>query len=333
MKLTTFVFALSVLWPPALAQRPPATQLKKLEPLIGNWQVSGTLKPTADGEDIPWTAQQSYRWVLRGHFLKEEMIVNLGDAMPAFASISFTGWDDETQGYVSFQVSNDGNLASVETFVADDDTILTARTRLREGQLVVERGVTKLGDGTYRFETQAAIGDGPFFTLLQGSARRTAAAGSALEVEASASMAPPAPEMAVLGKMSGEYRFGPPEVENPWGTATVRLIFGGTVQVHQFRGAQEETVGLRYIAWSPADNCYNAISFVGNGESSKTQLRQVDDRTFVDDGRFVRADQPTFWRLFLTCDAQGSLAQMGIDSSVGTEEAQRLQSVRFRKTR
>ncbi len=326
MKLTTFVFALSVLCPPALAQRPPATQLKKLEPLIGNWQVSGTLKPTADGEDIPWTAQQSYRWVLRGHFLKEEMIVNLGDAMPAFASISFTGWDDETQGYVSFQVSNDGELASVETFVPDDDTILTARTRLREGQLVVERGVTKLGDGTYRFETQAAIGDGPFFTLLQGSARRTAAAGSALAVEASASMAPPAPEMAVLGTMSGEYRFGPPEVENPWGTATVRLIFGGTVQVHQFR-----TI-LRYTAWSPADNCYNAIMLVGNGESSKTQLRQVDDRTFVGDGGFMRADQPTFVRLVWTCNAQGSLAQMEGYMSVGAEEAQR-SSYTFRKIR
>ena len=89
---------------------------------------------------------------------------------------------------------------------------------------------------------------------------------------------------------------------------------------------------LRYTAWSPADNCYNAITFVGNGESNKNQLRQVDDRTFVDDGRFVRADQSTFWRLVLTCNAQGSIAQFDVDSSVGAGEAQR-NSVRFRKIR
>ena len=331
MKLTTLAFALSVLCPAALAQRPPATQLKKLEPLVGDWQTSGTMKLTPDGEDIPWTGRVSSRWVLGGHFLRGEIIADPGEGAPKVAFINFTGWDDETQRYVTFRVSNEGEVFSLETFFPDDDTIVTARTSLRGGQLMVERTVIELGDGTYRIEVQAAMGTGPFFTLRQGSARRTAAAGSALAVEASASMAPPAPEMAVLGKMSGEYRYGPPEVENPSGTATVRMIFGGTVQVHQFR-AQEETNILRYTAWSPADNCYNAITFVGNGESNKNQLRQVDDRTFVDDGRFVRADQPTFWRIVLTCNAQGSIAQFDVDSFVSTEEAQR-DSFRFRKIR
>ncbi len=155
MKLTTLAFALPVLCSPALAQ---ATQLKKLEPLVGDWQISGTLKPTPDEEEIPFIGRVSSRWVLGGHFYRDEWTLDLGEGAPKMAGISFTGWDNETQRYVSFQVFNDGDLASVETFIPDDDTILTARTRLREGQLVVERTVTKLlGDGTQRFETLTAI--------------------------------------------------------------------------------------------------------------------------------------------------------------------------------
>lgn len=103
------------------------------------------------------TATESARWVLDGHYLKQETIVDLGEAIPSIAVMTFTGWDNETQGYVSFQASNDGSLGSVETLIPDDETILSARIRLGEGQLVVERGVTKLANGTYRFATQTAL--------------------------------------------------------------------------------------------------------------------------------------------------------------------------------
>ena len=342
MKLTHLAFAFSILCPTALAQ---ATQLKKLEPLVGDWQISGTFKPTLDGEDIPVTTTASGRWVLGGHFLKQETIVDLGEGMPDIAMITFTGWDNETQRYVSFEVFNDGDLASVETFIPDDDTILTARTRLREGQLVVERSVTKLlGDGTHRFETQTAIGDGPFFTIVQGTARRTSAAGSAQAVEASASFAPPAPEMAVLGKMSGEYRsqgWVPAPVAPEMGitgTHTVRLIFGGTVQEHHVR-IEPGVEAFRYTAWSPADNCYNVIAVRGDIEGDgllyKTQLRQVDDRTFVEGGTLMDAGQLKLARGVLTCDAQGSIAQWVADVFGGTGETQRVYShtLSYRKIR
>ncbi|MEE8282493.1 MAG: hypothetical protein V3R47_03120, partial [candidate division NC10 bacterium] len=107
---------------------------------------------------------------------------------------------------------------------------------------------------------------------------------------------PPAPEMAVLGKMSGEYRF-------PY-TATVRLIFGGTVQeVHfVFVGGPEI---FRYTAWRPADNCYNSIFVTTLVGLFKTQLRQVDDRTFVEGGTLLKEGKIACVRLVLTCDAQG----------------------------
>ncbi len=84
---------------------------------------------------------------------------------------------------------------------------------------------------------------------------------------------------------------------------------------------------------SPADNCYNVITLWINGEFSKKQLRQVDDRTFVEGWRFVRADQPRYTRIVLTCDAQGSIAQGHMDMFVGAGEIQRDLSASFRKIR
>jgi hypothetical protein len=156
--------------------------------------------------------------------------------------------------------------------------------------------------------------------------------------------------MAVLGKMSGEYRFqgrvipapGAPEMEIT-GSDTVRLIFGGTALESHFRievGPDEPDVeAFRYIAWSPADNCYNVIAVRGDVEGDglfyKTQLRQVDDRTFVEGGTLMSAGQLTLMRTVLTCDAQGSIAQWVADAFGGTGEAQRVFShtLSYRKIR
>jgi hypothetical protein len=156
--------------------------------------------------------------------------------------------------------------------------------------------------------------------------------------------------MAVLGKMSGEYRVqgrvipapGAPEMELT-GTDTVRLIFGGTVLEGRFRievGPDEPAIeSFRYIAWSPADNCYNVFAVRGDVEGDglfyKTQLRQVDDRTFVEGGTLMDAGQLKLARGVLTCDAQGSIAQLVADVFGGTGEAQRVYShtLSYRKIR
>ncbi len=133
------------------------------------------------------------------------------------------------------------------------------------------------------------------------------------------SMAPPAPEMAVLGKMSGEYRI------TGGGAITTRLIFGGTVPEWHVRFENLEY--FTYTSWSPADNCYNWI-FVVPG-FPKLQLRQLDDRTFVLGGTIVNA---VFARVGITTDAQGSIEQAVADILDGVGEAQR-SSFRFRKIR
>jgi hypothetical protein len=53
----------------------PAPELKRLEPLVGNWSGSG--KMTEPGNvTSEWTARGTYRWALDGHFLREDFAIN-----------------------------------------------------------------------------------------------------------------------------------------------------------------------------------------------------------------------------------------------------------------
>src|SRR5690606_34502804 len=76
LTLTALCFALAVpaQEDPELAMPEPAPELKKLEPLIGHWQGSGTAR-MGPGEPTPWEAHSSYAWALGGFFVQEDTVV------------------------------------------------------------------------------------------------------------------------------------------------------------------------------------------------------------------------------------------------------------------
>ncbi len=346
MKLTTLAFALSVLCPAALAQEPPApaSQLQKFQPLIGNWEASGTMRATPDAEEIAWTARESYRWVLGGHFVRLDSVVNLGEGMRHFALISFMGWDNENGGYVEFRASGRGEVAARDVHFPNDDTMLTAWTTMMEGQPMVGRSVVRMGDSTYTFEVHAAIGDGPFFTYFRGSAKKTSAVEEAQAVDATMVMAPPIPEMAMFEKMAGEYEVkgsmipasGMPETPIT-GNEVIRLIVGGRLMESHITG--DGAPGMppyelfRYTAWNPVDKCYDSISVDNMGMSGKAQLRALDDRTMVATAAAVMYGQPTVNRTLLTLDAQGRCSAVVVHAIAGAGEPQQTFSATYRKIR
>jgi hypothetical protein len=346
MKLTPLAFALSVLCSAALAQEPaaPASQLQKFQPLIGNWELSGTMRATPDAPETPWTARESNQWALGGHFVHQEVVIKFGGGMPDLAFTNFLGWDNENGGYVSFGAGNQGMVAKNDVHFSDDNTMLIARTAVVEGQLIVEREVVRIGDGTYTFEINTAMGDGPFFTQVQGSAKKASAAGEALLVNAAMSMAPPSPEMAMLEKMAGEYEFkgtmilapGAPAMEIT-GNEEMRMIMGGTVMESHISG--EAAPGMPpyeaygYMAWNPVDKCYDSISVDNMGMSGEVQLRALDDRTMVVTMAAVMNGQPTVNRTLLTLDAQGRCSAVVVHSIAGAGEPQQTFSATYRKIR
>ena len=307
----------------ALAQepQPPASQLQKFQPLIGNWEVSGTTRMTPDAPESPWTARESNEWVLGGHFVHQQVHVNFGDLMPDLAFSNFLGWDNENGGYEMFGAANWGMTSKVDVYFSDDNTMLFSRTSVMEGQLVVEREVIKFGDGGYSFEISTATGDGPFFTQVQGTAKKASAGWEALAVDAAMSMAPPAPEMAAMGKQAGEYTLkgsmipapGAPEMEIT-GTEVMRLIMGGTVLESRVIGdagpGMPPYEAISYTSWNPVDKCYDMVTADNMGMSGTGQLRMIDDRTMVVTAAAVMYGQPSVNRTVVKLNAQGHVSSV-----------------------
>jgi hypothetical protein len=322
----------------------PASQLQKFQPLIGNWELSGTMRPTPDAPEIPWTARESNQWALSDHFVRQDVLVKFDGDMPDLAFTNFLGWDNENGGYVSFGASNQGMVAKNDVHFANDNTMLIARTKLVGGQLVVEREVIKFGDGTYTFEINTAMGDGPFFVQVRGSAKKTSEAGEALAVDATMSMAPAAPEMGTFAKMAGEYEVkgtmipapGVPEMEIT-ATEVMRLIMGGTVMESHITGegapGTPDYEAFGYMAWNPVDKCYDSISVDNMGMSGAGQLWALDDRTMVGTFAAVMYGQPTVNRTLLTLDEQGRCSAVVVHAIAGAGDPQQTFSATYRKIR
>ena len=69
---------------PLFAQEPPdmspAKELKKFEPMIGNWAGTGTFKePT--GQESKWSAKSTQKWVLNNHFVQEDSPDEIGQGI------------------------------------------------------------------------------------------------------------------------------------------------------------------------------------------------------------------------------------------------------------
>ena len=321
---------------------PPASQLAKLEPFVGNWGLSGTMRETPDGEELPWTATHSARWVLGGHFLREELIITTGPGMPQIAFTSFSGWDNENGKYMSYGANNMGQVDAIEVHFIDDHTTVTARTAIMLGQVMMERGIVRIEEDSYSLEVQSSTGDGPFFTHVMGTATRTSAEGEAQAVEATMSFAPAAPEMALLEKMTGEYEVvgsvvpapGVPEMAIT-GTETYSLILGGTVlQQHLIGGAVGEDAtyeAIGYMAWDPANNCYSTISVDNMGMAGKVQMRKLGDRMLVATMAAQMYGEPTLSRTTLNLDAQGHISTVFSDMIIGASETKRTFSGTYTK--
>lgn len=343
MKITSY--CLSTVFPllcvTALAQEAPpqpAPQLEKLAPMLGTWEVSGTARETPGAEAQPWTAVQTVRKVLGGHFIRDEMIISTGG--PQMAFLSHTGWDNENQRYAAYGASNAGLVNAGELFIIGPSTFVSSMVNIVEGQPVLERAVVKVDGDRYSFEVQQAVGDGPFFTMVQGDGRRTAKEGKATAIDATVSMAPPAPEMALFEKMAGTYAVkgtmipapGAPEMAIT-ATETMDMILGGTVMlshvIGEAEGSPEPYEAFGYLTWNARDKCYDQISVDNMGMGGKSQMRKLDAGTLVATIAAQMYGQPTVSRTILKLDGQGKVSSVAADAIGGAGEPQRIFSATY----
>lgn len=326
MKMRLAVLAVVLCVPFAAAQdmdMSPAKQLQKYAPMAGTWEGTGTVLNNPGGDVDNWTSKSSARWVLNGHFLREDLRIEF-DSMPN--PLEFTnlyGWDRENQRHVMIEVSNLGTAKIKDVYWMPDGKMVTADTTMMMGIPIVDRWVTEIGDGEISFTCHEAHGAGPFFELVTGTAKRTTNKHTAVALLDAAFapqvVGPRAQKMSKLMPLSGDYTMkgwiemapGTPKMKIS-GVESVRPIYDGSLLEVVMQGDPTEATGgfgyegLAWYSWDDRDGCYKMTYANNMGELSEQNCRQVSDKLiFTHEG--LHMGQPTASRGVLTLTDDGSL--------------------------
>ena len=302
----------------------PAPELKKLNRLVGTWKNAGTLAPGPDATPMPWTSTTTNRWVLGGHFLRERTLIE-GDGIPgSLQFVNYIGWNKTRGTMMNYSVSNTGEIAVAPIHWTDDNTMVTAATTAVQGQLQVDRWVTKLGTDTIEFVGMQAKGDGDFFVHVEGTGELTSRQPKKIETTDASFMADltETPEkMTRFAGIAGEYQMkgwmvfmpGMPKMEIS-GSETVSPMFGKTIIRFLMKGDPIEMSPVLYehegyLAWDEAMGCYRTLFFNNMGEVAIDECHMAGDRRLIMTNATPKNGQPTVARHVMEFDGDGAITK------------------------
>jgi hypothetical protein len=294
----------------------PAAELQKFAPMVGTWEGSGTFRMAPDAAEEKWTSATSFEWILGGHFLREDMAIQLAEIPTKLCMSTIYGWDAENQRYVAVGISNTGDAELSEVYF-HEGALVTLKSGLEMGAPSLERWVTRYKDGVSKTEGQTATGVGPLFTYVKGGSKRTSEKPSKIE----RADAPLMPEYAgmvgdhhkKLSSAAGDYTFtgwmimpGMPEKMEIAGRESFRPIYGGMVlEFH----TESEPVGMYeaygWMAWNEDRSCYDMVMVNSMGQAGH-QLCHIVGGTWVFTGAANSAGEPTVSRGLLRIREDGS---------------------------
>jgi hypothetical protein len=310
----------------------PAPELKKLEPMVGNWSGKGTM--TEPSEPTPtvtsWEGSGTYSWAMDGHFLRGDFSIAFqGHELPIVMR-SYLGWDRENKRYVHLSVNSAGEVALDQFDLQPDGTMVQLAVKQHPGMRFAQRSVFKVAGDTMTHTVDLLMPAGASLAMVDGKFAR-GGKGFAGDFEAKAFMGmTPHEALARLQRSAGAYDVAGTMVMAPGqapmkitGTDTFKTVFGGTVFFGTTVGAAEGMPG-RYSAevfWGhdAARDC-----LVGVYVSNMGEVMQMDSR-WTQDGRLITTSdslfmgQPTVQRMLMEFDADGAAKSASSHSIAGTE--------------
>lgn len=332
MKEIAIVAAAAALaWAPAFAQEMPrpADGMKKFAPMIGDWEGSGTMRMAPEDSATQWTAVSSVKSILDGHFIQEDLRIDMGTEAP-YVMVTIYGWDRELDQPTANTVSNAGAGGAGEVHWLDSKTLVYVGHGLSQGTPQAARWIATYGKDSYTFQMDEASGSGPFFTHAQGKFQRSSKTFSARTQEASVALMPPDPKMKSLDPLLGDYRFegtvlmapGMPEMDVT-GKETIASILGGTSVLAHVVG--DEAGGFVYeafgfIYWNSVEQCFESFGANNMGELHASRGRwQGNDRLVFTDAH-IQDGVPVSQRMTMELK-DGKLARVVADRFHGAEKA------------
>ena len=285
----------------AAAQDPmmgkPAPELKKLEPLLGHWTGKGKVRMGAGQPPMDWTSKSHARFVLDGHFVQEDVEIQLA-MMPAPLKMrSYYGWDRENQRFMAIGLGTPGTIDIAQMHWTGPKTMVQISKKMEDGVPTLDRWVSEIGEDTVSFQGMRMAGSAEPFVHVEGvntrSKEPTGIEAKAIEASTGGMNAFAHPQVAAhIGKlkgMVGKYQFAGSMVMGPGmpkmkisGKENVSMGFENTtVIMHTIGDPTPEMAGhvyeaFAFIAWDETRNCYRSGSVNNLGEihSSEWRLRE-----------------------------------------------------------
>lgn len=308
-------FALLLVVASAVAQDAPpgpAPELKRLTPLIGNWQGAGTATLAPGAPPTKWTAKGTFRWCLDDHWVQEDFRVDFEGVPAPMVIHGYWGWDRDQARYVELIVTNAGEVKVEDVAILPDGSMLQVLKRSQGGMPYAERSLLAVQGDEMRHAIDLFLVEGASTSVIDAKFHRTDQVFDGAWDARTFDDAQPAPAMRKLGKCAGEYALtgefvmapGAPPIRIE-GTDTFRSVFGGTVMHGTTVGTPGPYRGEVFWAWEPARKCLVA-AFVSN----MGELAQMD-AWFTKDGKFLSTShgtvrgEPMVQRMVMEMDADG----------------------------
>jgi len=307
----------------------PATELKKLEGLIGHWQGSGTALMAPGSQPSKWTSQSTYAWSLGNHFVREDTIVAFSGMPQPMAFRCYYGWDREGGRYVNVMVSNSGEAKLVELQILADGTMLQFIPHQENGSNWIERARSKIDGDSMSMTIDFLMAEGPSAQIVTGSFERVDKV-KATALDASAFEATPNEAMRKLARMAGTYSIdgnmvmmhGSPPMKIT-GTDKLSMLFGGNVLLTTTEGYAAGSTAKyeaeNYFAWDPLRKCIVSVFVSNMGEVGSMESRFSEDgKSLISTTAATYMGQPCAQRYVLELDADGKLTKGSGHCLIGT---------------
>jgi Protein of unknown function (DUF1579) len=86
---------------------PPHPELKRLEPLLGNWKAENRTLESVLGPGVPVSSTEAFQWLEGGYFLVQEYETTFGDE-PTQRGVNYWFYDAEVDRFRIIFFSNNG---------------------------------------------------------------------------------------------------------------------------------------------------------------------------------------------------------------------------------
>jgi len=310
--------AATALSPAVRAQAKPAEELKRFDFMVGTWKAEGHTHVM--GQKVPWTADQSVRWVLDGHALQDDTIIELPEGRIAMRSM--ITWDSEAECLRMFTVDNILGVSWSDAWWTEDGKFVTFGTGVEEGQPFTERWVTTYsGEKEMSFESTRAVAAGEFAPYVVGTSEKVSDTPEEFDLEAIDHLyGAPQPKMENMGAMAGDYTMaGSGMGMDLAGWTKVRALFDGHVLEVRDGSNDESGYGsVHYISWNETDGCYRHFGVNSMGMSGHTEARYVGP-DLVHTSAEVMGGVPFANRTVMSFGEDGSLVKVVSHMLMGTD--------------